>query len=190
MPDRYPPSVLAAAALAIHRAACPLRDDPDHDCARDAANEELFIPRARAALDAAAPLLAEAWGLDPDPPSAAALRAYLRSRGWAERPPGQAGSLFELPGTNVDVAVLHEGIGDPRFMMETLKRVAEAEGRTPWQVARDIPEPTAIQDDCPSSKMDDGTHSADYGDSGRCAWCGEAGNESAQTAATREDGGS
>ncbi len=72
MPD-YPPSVLAAAALAIHRAACPLRDDPDHDCARDAAAEELFIPRARAALDTAAPLLAEAWGVKPD----AELRAQF-----------------------------------------------------------------------------------------------------------------
>src|SRR5579871_3795615 len=58
MPD-YPPSVVAAVAVAIHRAACPLRDDPDHDCARDAANEELFIPRARAALDRAAPMLAD-----------------------------------------------------------------------------------------------------------------------------------
>lgn len=56
----YPPEALAAVSLAIHRAACPLRDDPDHDCARDAALEELVIPRARAALDAAAPLLAEA----------------------------------------------------------------------------------------------------------------------------------
>jgi len=58
-----PEPALLAAALAIHRAACPLRDDPDHDCARDAAHEEMLIPRARAALEAAAPLLAEAWGL-------------------------------------------------------------------------------------------------------------------------------
>ena len=59
-----PEAPLLAAALAIHRAACPLRDDPDHDCARDAAHEEMLIPRARAALEAAAPLLAEAWGAD------------------------------------------------------------------------------------------------------------------------------
>ena len=59
MPD-VPEAAIAAAALAIHRAACPLRDDPDHDCARDAAHEEMLIPRARAALEAAAPLLAEA----------------------------------------------------------------------------------------------------------------------------------
>ena len=55
-----PEAPLLAAALAIHRAACPLRDDPDHDCARDAAHEEMLIPRARAALEAAAPILAEA----------------------------------------------------------------------------------------------------------------------------------
>ena len=55
-----PEAPLLAAALAIHRAACPLRDDPDHDCARDAAHEEMLMPRARAALEAAAPLLAEA----------------------------------------------------------------------------------------------------------------------------------
>ena len=59
MPD-VPAAALLAAALAIHRAACPLRDDPDHDCARDAAHEEMLIPRARAALEAAAPILAEA----------------------------------------------------------------------------------------------------------------------------------
>ena len=59
MPD-VPAAALLAAALAIHRAACPLRDDPDHDCARDAAHEEMLMPRARAALEAAAPLLAEA----------------------------------------------------------------------------------------------------------------------------------
>ncbi len=95
-----------------------------------------------AVLEAAVPLLAEAWGLDPDPPSAAALRAYLRSRGWAERPPGQSGSLFDLPGTSVVIAVLHKAGGDcdRRFLLDMLKRVAEAEGRTPWQVARDIPE--------------------------------------------------
>jgi hypothetical protein len=127
MPDRYPPAILAAAEAAIRDELKSSREvEPD--------------ALARVALDAVAPALAEAWGLDPDPPSAAALRAYLRSRGWAERPPGQAGSLFVLPGTSVDVAVLHEGSGDPRFMLETLKRVAEAEGRTPWQVARDIPE--------------------------------------------------
>ena len=57
MPD-VPAAALLAAALAIHRAACPLRDDPDHDCARDAAHEEMLIPRARAALEAAAPILA------------------------------------------------------------------------------------------------------------------------------------
>lgn len=99
-----------------------------------------FADDARADLEAAAPVLAEAWGVDPNPPSAAALRTYLRSRGWAGRPPGQAGSLFDLPGTSTVVAVLHEGSDDRRFLMETLKRVAEAEGRTPWQVARDIPE--------------------------------------------------
>ena len=51
MPD-VPAAALLAAALAIHRAACPLRDDPDHDCARDAAGEEMLMPRALAALKA------------------------------------------------------------------------------------------------------------------------------------------
>jgi hypothetical protein len=72
LPD-YPSSVLAATAVAIHRAACPLRDDPDHDCARDAAGEEMFIPRARAALEAAAPLLAEAV--------AAKITGHMETRG-------------------------------------------------------------------------------------------------------------
>lgn len=133
MPDRYPPSALAAAESAIREAfpgefGKPGMPEPD--------------ALARAALDAAAPVLAEAWGLDPEPPSAAALRAYLRSRNWAERPPGEAGSLFDLPGTSVTVAVLlHDGgDADRRFLADTLKRVAEAEGRTTWQVARDIGE--------------------------------------------------
>jgi len=59
MPD-YPQAALDAAALAIHRAACPLRDDPDHDCAR-AVPFGADTTRAAAALDAAAPLLAEPY---------------------------------------------------------------------------------------------------------------------------------
>jgi hypothetical protein len=52
-------------------------------------------------------------------------------------------------------------------------------------------EPPEVQDECRASKMDDGSHSADYEDSGCCAWCGEAAeNVSAHSAATGEDGGS
>jgi len=99
-----------------------------------------FADDARAGLEAAAPILAEAWGtsvpIQPDEPPVASFD---------ER----------------DLAVI------------------------------------GMYQECPESKMDDGSHATDYEDGGSCPWCGEqnpdradAENDSAQAAAIKEDGGS
>jgi hypothetical protein len=54
-----PEECLTAIAVAIHRATCPLRDDPDHECARAAQFPDV-LRVARDALAAAAPLIAAA----------------------------------------------------------------------------------------------------------------------------------
>jgi hypothetical protein len=73
-------------------------------------------------------------------PSVAAVRAYLTSAGWTERPPGSAGSIWAPPLGSGRVAGIGVPLddGDPDVVRGVIRRVAEAEGRTPARVARTI----------------------------------------------------
>jgi hypothetical protein len=78
-------------------------------------------------------------------PSAAAVRAYLKSTGWTEQPPGHHGSLWSPP----DSSRLRASIGvpfgdsDPDSLRGVLERVARADGRTAAQLARLLTAPGA-----------------------------------------------
>jgi hypothetical protein len=144
MPD-YPPSVLAAATAAI-------RDQFRSDLDRPGAPEPDAL--ARAALEAAEPVTEH---------------AHMMSGGgyhvWNTEP--YIEKVYPL------AQRIEHG---QRFGGKVYRRrVIVVED---WaEVAPVTPEgekPPEVRDECPASKMDDGSHSADFEDSGRCAWCGEA----------------
>ena len=74
-------------------------------------------------------------------PTAAALRAYLRTAGWAEKPPDVAGTVWVKGSTRLAVPCDDE----PFFLKGAIERAAHAEGRTPRELTAVIIEGTAAR---------------------------------------------